>query len=311
MVTAPPSGIGSIGGGSGAGSLPMGGGPPGSSIGTTGTMNSMDMSLGVASNSHPHPSADSVMPPNNIYIGHTGGGAYHHGNKQLTKIKTEGDRLSKRSSSDVGLLPSTKRKYRRRKLSSSNESTSSESLSLASEPLQHTIPSSPSITASRSPSIFHSETKKIGNEDSTLPGPESHSTNNDMDCGNLDLLASVTQRIDKFDRLPNEMLSPKTTTTNPPTQVDHAPIVKMHGSPLPPPVSVVTTIDSKEGIKRNSSVSQSNSGCGNNTGGRKRKTTSTTTGSSSNTPQQPRPSNRYSIVVIVTDILWLLVLVLS
>lgn len=270
--------MGSIGGG--GGSVGVGG----VSMGPSSVSNSIDLPVAGASNSHPHPSADSITQPNNMYMAHAGGGAYHHGNKQLTKIKTEGERLSKRSSCDVGLLPSAKRKYRRRKLSSSNESTSSESLSLASEPLtHHTVPSSPSITASTSPNVFHSDTKKIGNEDSVPPsaGPETHTNTNDMDCGNLDLLASVTQRIDKFDRVSNEVLSPIATTSS----IDHAPIVKTRGSPLPPPVSMM---DSKEGIKRNSTVSRSSSGCG-----KKRKTAVNTTSSNTN-QQQPRPSsNRY------------------
>lgn len=85
---------------------------------------------------------------------------------------------------------SAKRKYRRRKLSSSNESSTSEALSSTNETMSgghiSIFPSSPLVTVAI-------DTKK------NLEGPST--LNEIMDCGNLDLLASVTENVDQVDRV--------------------------------------------------------------------------------------------------------------
>ena len=98
---------------------------------------------------------------------------------KLPKVK-DADRILKRPSSDT-LLPPVKRKYRRRKLSSSNESSTSEAASNSSEVLTRdaTQPISPVGPFSSDSSISRRE--------------ETHQHNS---LDNLDLLASVTQKMD-------------------------------------------------------------------------------------------------------------------
>lgn len=100
--------------------------------------------------------------------------------KQHVSKHKEADRAPKRSSSEA-LLPSIKRKARRRKFSSSNESSTSEAPSNNSEMLPHDahLPVSPMDMFS--PASSHNK-----KED-----PIQHGSLN-----NLDLLASVTQKID-------------------------------------------------------------------------------------------------------------------
>ncbi len=215
-------------------------------------------------------------------------GSNHYINKHTSKIKMESERITKRSSSDIGLMSSVKRKYRRRKLLSSDESSSSESLSISSE-LTLQLPSPP-IT-SHDNVMVHEE--KYKDEDITsghVTSEMGHVTNemghvtNEMDCGNLDLLASVTQRIDKVDGLSNVPCS----SVEPPAKI------------RAPSVPIATTSESKETVKRSVSVS-GRSGRG---GSRKRKSTINTNATNQQQQQQQQPinSNRYNNTQIQYDI---------
>ncbi len=252
-MTAITSGVVSVGGAVGVvGNTHTGGGSSGS---TTNRIDSMEMNtggvagtstVGVVGNAHSQGMIDNSVPipGSNMYTSHGGvGGAYNHRNK----IKTESDRAAvKRSSTEVGLLPSVKRKYRRRKLSSSNESSSSEALSLASETAPHLpLPSSPRAGSAHSPGVYHAD-RRTEDEDTATA---SESQTSKMDCGNLDLLASVTQRVDKVDRLTNEPSS----SPSPCVTVDNESLFKRRGSPAHP---VPPSGDSKEGIKRNVGVAR-------------------------------------------------------
>jgi hypothetical protein len=98
----------------------------------------------------------------------------------------------KRTSSDAGLSSSstvsTKRKYRRRKLSSSNESSTSEAQSSTNEAVMVAAHNMPPPVNNKKSSGQNSE-----NEKAAL-------STKSMDCGNLDLLASVTENFDQVDR---------------------------------------------------------------------------------------------------------------
>ena len=113
---------------------------------------------------------------NSLSTHHHKPASQHKQPQQVPKMK-DGDRLLKRPSSET-LLPPVKRKYRRRKLSSSNESSTSEAASNSSEVLVRdaTQPISP-----------------VGqfSSDSSISRRDQH---NSLD--NLDLLASVTQKMD-------------------------------------------------------------------------------------------------------------------
>ena len=232
---------------------------------------------------HTQSSMDNVMLSGlpSQYLG-SSGGPYHHHNKHLNKIKMETDRVSKRSSSDVGLIPSVKRKYRRRKLLSSDESSSSESLSVTSELAHHQMLPSPPIASSQSPAIFHEE-KRLANED--VMSSAGHVTN-EMDCGNLDLLASVTQRVDKVDGLSKVPFSSTPSITVPAITNEPPPAAKMRNSPVPS-VTMATTSESKETVKRNTSVSVRSGGGGS----RKKKTIINT---NTNNQQPNINNNRYN-----------------
>ena len=293
---------GTVGGGGGGGGVAIGGIEPIDMPGGVGS----GMSRPAQSQAHSQPQShsqlqtqppfiDQMMSPSPLHsvpstttatTTSSGGGgvaaAYHH-NKHLNKTK-DSDRLSKRSSSETGLMPSVRRKYRRRKLSSSNESSSSESPSVSSEHLQQNAPpKSPSLASLQSPESFCGG-KKSGNEDVTDPDVQ----NSEMDCGNLNLLASVTQRVDKVDnKLINETEatpSPSPPVTSVSSTVSETAVCS-RVSPVVPLVTTATTIasDPKEIGKRNVG------GVGRGGGGnRKRKSTS-----SASVNPQVSTSNRY------------------
>ena len=250
-MTAITSGVVSVGGAVGVvGNAHTSGSSSGSITNRMDTMETniggVASTVGVVSNAHSQGMIDNTVPmpgSSNMYTSHGVGGAYNHRNK----VKIESDRaIVKRSSTEAGLPPSVKRKYRRRKLSSSNESTSSEAHSLASETASHLLhPSSPRTGSAHSPGVYHVD-RRTEDEDTATA---SESQTGKMDCGNLELLASVTQRVDKVDRLTNEPSS----SPSPCVTASNESLFKRRGSsahPVPPPV------DSKEGIKRNVGVAR-------------------------------------------------------
>ena len=186
--------------------------------------------------------------------------------KSSSSLKSkEFDKLHKRTSTEIGLVPSVKRKYRRRKLSSSNESSASEAPSSTSETLtvQNLQPNSPSLVVPA-----HSPTVTVSKKGITHEERETEPPNNVLDCGNLDLLALVTQNVDQVDRL---------------TGVE-APQQEGLGSLSPSAmetfqesnVSVETVVEPTETVVKEHSKRGGKTGGG---GGRKRKSTSSSAAS--------------------------------
>ena len=193
-------------------------------------------------------------------------GSLHIKSSSSSLKSKEFDKLHKRTSTEVGSVPSVKRKYRRRKLSSSNESSASEAPSSTSETLtvQNLQPNSPShVVPAHSPSVTVS--KKV----TALEERETEPPSNILDCGNLDLLALVTQNVDQVDRL---------------TGVE-APQQEGLGSLSPSAmetyiqesnVSVETVVEPTETVVKEHSKRGGKTGSG---GGRKRKSTSSSAAS--------------------------------
>ena len=195
--------------------------------------------------------------------------------KHLSKLK-ETERLSKRSSSDVGLAPSVKRKYRRRKLSSSNDSSTSEAPSNISENVLQNMPASPSTASIHSPGSF-SGGKKSGIEDVTDQGVHG----GEMDCGNLDLLASVTQHVNQVDSL----TEPRTEMPPFPPVYTSSEVVVSQTTNAPP----LSVSHSTETVSRESGKRTTGGGGGGKGAVRKRKSTT-----SASTNQKSSTNNRYS-----------------
>lgn len=178
----------------------------------------------------------------------------------------EFDKLHKRTSTEIGLVPSVKRKYRRRKLSSSNESSASEAPSSTSETLtvQNLQPNSPSLVVPA-----HSPIVTVSKKGITLEERETEPPNNVLDCGNLDLLALVTQNVDQVDRL---------TAVEAPQQEGLGTLSPsaMETFIQDSSVSVETVVEPTETVVKEHSKRGGKTGGG---GGRKRKSTSSSAAS--------------------------------
>ncbi|XP_019851070.1 PREDICTED: protein AF-10-like [Amphimedon queenslandica] len=197
---------------------------------------------------HVHPTISKHPPSKSKDSSHIGGGG--------------AERSFKRTSSDAG-ISSNKRKYRRRKLSSSNESSTSEAPSSTNEISLHNNNSNSvlSLVSTSSPSLLPSlpmETNVSKDIMERREGPREM-----LDCGNLDLLASVTQNFDQVVDCETSLPShEKLESFSPPSSRP----VETYG---PPDLSIgepILTVKEQNPSKRKG-------GGGGGGGGRKRKST--------------------------------------